>query len=270
MTARIIEDTSSLGNIGHQEVAKVGRTALEGLRQQNKKKFEKMMKYMHEQGIIDSQKENLDIGDTQLYTTAIASFIEQKLRPQLVAEQVIRSINAPAKGADSIKVPVRSALITANDLPDDGSVSYDGGTFSSQTLTLRYKYAANRLTHEIIQTAGVDLISYEMGEIGSAIARKVDSDIISELQTKTTTANGNRTPLGASTTATFDDIVDARKSARENNAFPDTVLMSPESEATIFKTSTFTSGSNVTGAAAMQGQTGSTSRLCRACWVCVC
>ena len=194
-------------------------------------------------------KEDITIGETDLYTTAISDFIEQKLEPVLVAEGVIKKItNFDAKGNDSIKVPIRQNLITAADLPDSGAVTYDGGTYESTTITLRYVHAAQKMTREILAFANVDLMAEELGQIGSAIGRKMDSDIITAMQTATTTPNGNLTNLGATATVTFDNLVDGRKSMLDNNGLPNVMLVSPETEATIYKLGEFSGASTQVGA----------------------
>lgn len=237
-----------------KNVRALGQSLVEGLKLHKGKDFkrEQQEKIARFKGISTEDTkaiESINIGESDLYTTAISDFIERKLEPKLVATGAIKKItNFNARGNDSIKVPIRQNLITATDLPDDGSVTYDGGTYTSTTVTLRYVHAAQRLTREILQFANVDLMSEELGQIGSAIARKVDSDIIAAMKTATTAANGNLTQLGAATTVTFDDLVDGRKSALDNNACPNLMLVSPETEATIIKLGEFTGASTQVGA----------------------
>lgn len=244
-------DLGSLEAMGQENVTKLGKVAYEALKKKGIDIKEELAKK------ANVSTEALDIGETSLFTTAIAGFIEKRLRPELVAAGVIKSISAPAKGADSIKIPLRQALITAADLGDDGQVSYDSGTYGSTTITLRYSYAAQSITHELLQFANVDLMAEELGEIGDAIARKVDSDIISALQTATTTANGNLTQLGSGTYVDFDALVDGKQSAKANYAQPNVILMSSQTEAAIVKLGEF-SGSTVAGSLTYQGENGVT------------
>jgi HK97 family phage major capsid protein len=251
--ANTANDLGSLEAMGQTNAIKLGKVAYEALKAKGIDIKEELAKAKN------VSTEALDIGESSLYTTAIAGFIEKRLRPELVAAGVIKSITAPAKGADSVKIPLRSALITAADLGDNGQVSYDSGTYGSTTITMRYSYAAQSITHELLQFANVDLMAEELGEIGDAIARKVDSDIIAKLKSATTSGNGNLVQLGSGTYVDFDALVDARKSAKANYAKPDTILLSSESEATIVKLGLFTgTDSTANGALTRQGQNGVT------------
>lgn len=225
------QETSNLGslsNYGTKNVEFLGKVAVEGLAKRGIDVREDIAKK------FNMAKEDLDVSSTSLYTTAISGFIEKRLRPELVAAGVIKKISGfDTKGQNSIKIPLRSALITASDLPDSGQVSYDGGTYGSTTITLGYKYAAQSITHEIAKFANVDLIAEELGEIGDAIARKMDSDIIAALQAATTTAGGNKTNLGATTSVSFATLVTGLQSAWDNYAKPDVLLVSPQTWNTI-------------------------------------
>lgn len=222
--AQEAKDFGSLGNYGTEKVQFLGKVAVEGWTKKGINVAEKL-------GVA---KEDLDVTSSAVYTTAIASFIEKRLRPVLVAAGVIKKIsNFDTKGQNAVKIPLRSALITASDLPDSGQVSYDSGTYGSTTITLSYNYAANSLTHEIVKFANVDLLAEELGEIGDALARKQDSDIISALAAATVTANGNYVALGATADVTFANLVTARKAALLNYAQPDVILLDPTNEAVI-------------------------------------
>lgn len=246
------ESSSGFADYGQDSVKRLGKFAIEQMK--NTGKYDKVMEAIAaKEGIA---KETIDVTDTDLFTTAISAFIEQKLKPKLVAENVIKKItNFNTRGANALKIPVRNALITASDLPDAGTVTYDTGSYTSTTITLTYKYAAQRLTHEIIQFGNVDLMAEELGQIGDAIARKVDSDIISAMQTATTTANGNRTVMTtlSGTTVTFNSLVTVVNSARQNYAEPDVILMNPSTYATLMQLDEFSGGNSITGAISFKG-----------------
>jgi len=245
--AQIYEDMGPLESMRQEDVAKVGRKLVEAL---NKRGIDVKANIAEKLG---TTKENLTIAETDVYTTAIAGFIEAKLKPELQAAGVIRSISVDQRGADSIKVPVRNALIVAADLPDNGTVAYDTGSYDSTTITLRYSYAAQKITHELLQFANVDLLQENLGEIGDAIARKVDADILAAFVAATTTANGNLTKLGTTTTVSFASLVTGRKSALDNNAKPNVMLISPETEATIIQLGQFAGSTNVVGSMVTKG-----------------
>lgn len=175
-----------------------------------------------------SQEDLTLSGGSALYTTAVASFVEKRLRPKLIAAGVVRKIgDFRMKGFNSIKVPIRDALITASDLPDSGSLSNDSGSYGSQSITLGWKYASNKIGHTLIQHSAVDLISEELGEIGDALARKQDSDIITAIDNACTSGNGNEVSITGAT-ITFEKFLEALQTAGGNYAEPDKVLMNWE------------------------------------------
>lgn len=251
MQVKTTKTLSDLSNYGQENVIKLGKVVYESLQSQGIDVKEQLAE---KAGV---SKEDLTVAETDLYTTSIAGFIEKRLRPKLVAEGVIKKIsNFNTRGANSVKIPLRNALISAVDLPDSGAVTYDTGSYESTTVTLAYSYAAQSLTHEIVKFANVDLIAEELGEIGDALKRKVDSDIISALQSATTTPNGNLVQLGATATVTWDNLVDGQASALGNYAEPDVVLLAPSTMATIMKLDEFSGGNSITGAMSFNGQEG--------------
>ena len=248
----LMDSLEGFGTLSRENTMRLGRVAVEAMKARG---IDIQEKLAEKAGIA---KEDLNINQSDLYTTAIASFIEKKLRPELVAAGVIKSISAPGKGFDSLKVPIRQELITAADLPDSGQVTYATGSYTSTTITLRYSYAAQEVTHELLQMANYDLLAEELGEIGDAIARKVDSDIIAALQAATTTPNGNLTNLGSGTYVSFDSLVSGRASAKANYAKPSVMLMNASTEARVIKLGNFAGTTNVVGALTVQGDNGTT------------
>lgn len=247
-----MDSLEGFGTMTRENVLKLGKVAVEAMKSRGRD----IQKELAEKAGV--AKEDLNINQADLYTTAIASFIEKKLRPELVAQGVIKSISAPAKGADSLKIPIRNALITAADLPDSGQITYATGSYTSTTIVLRYSYAAQEVTHELLQMANYDLLAEELGEIGDAIARKVDSDIIAALKVATTTPNGNLVQLGSGNYVTFDVLVNARASAKKNYAQPSVILMNASSESRVIKLGNFGGTTNVVGALTTQGDNGVT------------
>ena len=166
--------------------------------------------------------------NTSLYTTVVADFIERKLRPDLVALNVVKRLRIDNRGTSSIKIPV-SELITAADLPDSGTVTYaTGNDYTNAVVTLGWRYASSRITMELIEQANVDLIQDQLVELGFALSRKIDSDIIAAHVTATPTndANTNYTALGGTTDISYDGLIDGLRDAAINNAQVDTVLLS--------------------------------------------
>ena len=243
----IVKETSDLGDYSQEAVAKIGKVAVEGMQQSGK--YDKVLEK------LNVTKEDLNI-TTDVYTTAITSFIEKRLRPDLVAAQVIKTINNfNTKGQNAVKVPLRNALITASDLPDSGQLTNDTGSYGTTTITLTYKYASNQITHEIMKFANADLIAEEMGEIGDALGRKMDSDIIAALKVATTSAGtySNYLALTTGTFITYDLLVDALANTKANYAKPDVLLLNPSTMATILKLDEFAGGTSITGALVFKG-----------------
>jgi HK97 family phage major capsid protein len=248
-----VEKNSGLSQFGQESIKKVGRIVIESLKKDHPEKYEALREAVAKKAGV--AKESIDVTETDLFVTAISSFVEKRLKPKLIAEGVIKKItNFDTKGQNAVKLPMRNALCTAQDLPDDGAVSYDTGSYTSTTVTLTYKYAAQRLTHEIMKFANVDLISEELSEIGDAIRRKYDTDIIAAVKAASVTAQGNFA-YTSGTYVAFTDIVAARKSALANYAEPDVIVVSPETEATIYNLAQF-SGTSTVGAMHYQGKDG--------------
>lgn len=236
-TAQIIEQSHVPMDRETTRVQAVGRVITEALKKQGK--LNELQENVGTKYNVATEANELTFGNNAaFYTTAVASFVERLLRPRLLAAGVVRRItDFRMKGFNAIKVPIRDALVTAAALPDSGAVTYDSNDYGSQTITLDWVYAANALTHELLQHAAVDLMAAELGELGDAISRKIDSDIISALQTATTVAGGNSTKLGASTEISFTAFMAGYQATLDNYAEPDTVLMSPESFVTFMQDS---------------------------------
>lgn len=252
-----VKETTDLGNYSKENVTKLGKVAFEGM--------QKNPKYASTLEQLNKMKETgLDVTQTDLFATAVAGFIEKRLRPDLVAAGIIKVIdNFETRGQNAIKVPMRTALISASDLPDSGALTADTGTFRSATITLTYKYAYNTITHEILKFANTDLIAEELGEIGDALARKMDSDIIAALVTATGTGagNSNYTLLTVGTYISYTALVNGQNLAKQNYAKPDVILMNPSTVATLLTTTEFKGGTSLVGTLMFKGGSNETFPL---------
>lgn len=178
------------------------------------------------QGI--AQEDLTSDNNTGIYTTVMADFIERALRPDLVALNVIKRLRISNRGTSGIKIPV-STLVSAAALPDSGAVTYaTSADYTSVTVTLGWVYAAQKITMELIEQGNVDLIQDQLIELGYAVARKVDSDIIAAMlaATPNTDANSNYLGLGASTDISYAKLIEGIADANANYANVDTVIMS--------------------------------------------
>ncbi len=164
--------------------------------------------------------------NTGLYTTIVADFVERALRPTLVAEGAIKRIRISNRGTSAIKIPV-STLVTASALPDSGAVTYASSVnYTSQTVTLGWVYAAQKITMELIEQGNVDLIQDQLIELGDAISRKIDSDIIAAIDAAISVGT-NGTNLGASTVISYGGFVAGLADAMDNYIMPDVIITNP-------------------------------------------
>lgn len=181
-------------------------------------------------------------GNTVLYTTAVNSFIDQKLRANLIADQVLKKIDLTNdKGINSVKIPI-NAIPTATALTENTDISYGSNNYTNKTLTAGWVGAAQKFSRELLKASNFDIMKDQLGLIGYAIANKMNADIITELQTSAPNTDANNNYLatgGASTRISYDKFVDGIEKAENNNAHPDVMLMNPTDWAALMKDSDF-------------------------------
>jgi len=177
--------------------------------------------------------EDLQFGNNSaLYSTQIADFIEREFRPRLVAEGIIKTINVN-QGYDSIKVPKQPDLQNASTVADDGTLTDDSADYTSLTISTDFIGLRSTMTVELLRQANVDLLEDQLRQISFAISKKVDADIIAEMDAATTPTNGtygdnsNYLYLGTGNDVTYDDMVTAYYDMVANNAEPAMFLCSP-------------------------------------------
>ncbi len=147
-----------------------------------------------------------------LYITALASVIRAAVEPNMVGLELLQlntdMMNGAGKGA--IKLP-KERRVTAAEVAEGGSVTYTGEGYDSITVSPTKKIAASKITWEMVKRGMVSLITAEAARVGKALARKVDSDIITGIVAVCTAANSNRKATGgASTRVSYNDLIDAR------------------------------------------------------------
>jgi len=186
-------------------------------------------------------QEDLQFGNNSaLYTTAITDFIEREFEPQLVALDVIKRIQLTERGKDSIKVPKQPDLQVASDVSNDGTLTDDTADYSQTTIQTDFVGLVSQMTVELLRNANVDLMEDQLRQITNAIERKVDSDIITEMEKASTKndgtygSNNNFNYLGSGTTASYNAVVEAYYDMRANNANPDVFVASPEFASNLF------------------------------------
>ena len=229
---------------GSQQVSKIGKKIMESyveiakneswLSHAHKKKVEKFFEdYVgfempSAEEFSGMQTEDLTFpNNDSLYTTVVRNIVERAFRPTLVMNEVIRTITVNAKGMDTLKIPI-STLKTAAALPSDGELDAPtGGNYTNAEIDLSWIYAYEVITIQIIQQGIIDIVQDQMIEIGDALARKVDSDIVTAIETASPSsdANSNYTLLDA--TVTYSDLVTGIMNAINNYALPDAIVTNP-------------------------------------------
>jgi len=147
-----------------------------------------------------------------LYITALASVIRAAVEPNMVGLELLQLntdlMNGAGKGA--IKLPKEKRVVAA-EVAEGGTVTYTGEGYDSITVSPTKKIAASKVTWEMVKRGMVSLITAEAARVGKALARKIDSDIITGIVAVCTAANSNRTATGgASTRASYNKLIDAR------------------------------------------------------------
>jgi len=192
---------------------------------------------------LETRKEQLTLGNnTALTTTVVAGFVEKQLRPILLAEGVIRKIPFNLRGATGIKVP-KGVNLTAQAI-SDGTVTADDQNYGSLTITPSWVGLRTSFTHELLQQANVDVIADKLEEMGVAIAKKVDSDILTEMKKAVTKGdstygdNSNYVYMGSGTDISYTGLTNAISKAHSNDMDPNFILVNPTNEAKILQDST--------------------------------
>ncbi len=147
-----------------------------------------------------------------LFVTALASVVRAAVEPNMVGLELLQLntdlMNGGGKGA--IQLP-KETRVTAAEVGEGGSISYTGQGYTSITVTPSKKIAASKITWEMVKRGMVSLITAEAARLGKALARKIDSDIISGIVAVCTAANSNRKATGGATTrVSYNDLVDSR------------------------------------------------------------
>lgn len=177
--------------------------------------------------------------NTSLYTTIVRNIVERAFRPDLVMNDIIRTITVNPSGVTAVKIPI-SVLKTAASLPDTGVLpAPTGGNYTDETITLGWIYAYEVITIQLIQQGIIDIVQDQMFEIGDALARKVDSDIVAAIETASPVgaANSNYVALGVATFMSYTALVDGIMNHVNLNAKPDAIVTNPLTWANFLKDS---------------------------------
>lgn len=231
----------SFSNRERETVKMVGETIVEGAshedqRESVKEKYEELVnkaeEYKSEEAFSD---------DTDLYSTLQADMIEEALEPQLLAQDAIRSMDFNlGQGFDSIQIPSGNQL-TAVDLNADGTLAEDTTDYDSITVNIGWVGVRTTFSHQIVEKAAVDLLAFRLEQAGRAIARRVDADILEQIEKAGTKGdadygdNSNYVYTGTGSNATYDDVIDIIRTGIDNDAMLDMGILSSEVWGTLHK-----------------------------------
>ena len=158
-------------------------------------------------------KEDVDTANSgALFITGLAQVIRAAVEPNMVGLELLQLntdlMNGGGKGA--IKLP-KEKRVTAAVVGEGGSITYTNEGYESITVSPYKIVAASKITWEMVKRGMISMITAEAARVGKALARKVDSDILTAITAVCTSANSNRTATGgASTRVSYNDLIDAR------------------------------------------------------------
>jgi hypothetical protein len=180
------------------------------------------------EAIQNLSTEDLDFpNNTALYTTIVRSVVERAFRPVLVAGQVIKTITVNPSGMEDLKIPL-SALRTASNLPDDGELSSPSNEdYSSESISLKWIYAYEVITIQIIRQGVIDIIQDQMFELGDALSRKVDSDILDAMETASPSDNSESNFEDLDADLSYEGLVNGVFGMQNNDAVADAIVTTP-------------------------------------------
>jgi len=227
-----------------ETVEKIGETIVEGAkdpkqRESVKDKYEELVskaeEYKNKEAFSD---------DTDLYSTLQADMIEEALEPQLLAQDAIRSMDFNlGQGYDSIQIPTGNQL-SAVDLNADGTLSEDTTDYDAVTISIGWVGVRTTFSHQIVNKAAVDLLAFRLEQAGRAIARRVDEDILTQIEKAGTKGdadygdNSNYVYAGSGTSISYDNVIDAIQTGIQNDAILDMGLAGPSVWGNLHKDST--------------------------------
>lgn len=227
-----------MANKSFKSVEAVGRALEKGLENGRRKALQRENVQTMKEGFerlqenkeyVQTRTEALPIeqgNGSELYVTAIADFVEDALRPDLIAMDVMNTISLDMSGQDSLKIPVDELMSMASDLPDDGSLPTEETEWDSTTLTVSWVAHRTEFTQQLLEVAPVDLLTRRLERLAWGIERKINSDVISSLSDATPSDEENDNYNSISGDVAFDDLIDLIGDHRDLYARPDTILIS--------------------------------------------
>ena len=221
-----------------RSVRAVGEALTGAIEKTNEPKWQEVKEHIttmkQAQGLTEDVSDNIIDDDSDLYVTVLADFIDNALRPNLIAQDVIKSFSLDLSGSPSVQIP-KGELIdkdAVGDLNSDGTLpsgaeSTEG--FDSVTATVDYKVSWTQFTQQMLDKAPLNLITDRVEKLGFAIAHQLDADIIELFGDDAGVKDADPTDI------TYDVIVDAIANHRDEFANPDVILVNHDGWADLMK-----------------------------------
>ena len=229
-----------------EQVKKLDKIFIEGvLNTSNRKILEKYG------GVVESYmavKEAINTtgDDADLYSTLMAQFIDEAFEPNLIAREVIQTVNFPFNGYDSIKIP-RDNQLTAVEVNTDGTFPSEATEgFDSVTANIKFVGGYTYIPEQLRRKSAVDLLAYRFQQLARAINRKVDSDILAEVEKATTAGDADygTNDNEVEGAVTYDNMIDLLEKLYSNDAEDTDLLINPKAWASLNKTADAKSAAN--------------------------
>jgi len=212
-----------------EKAAEVGKTIVEGAKNHERKSVREKWEGVTE--AYETQKEAVS-DETALYTSLQADIIEEALEPALLGLDAVNTMDLQLnQGVDSIQIPSGTQL-EAVDLNADGSLAEDTSSYDPTTVDINWVGVRTTFSGQILDKSRVDLLAFRMEQAGRAIARRVDSDILSEIEDAGSSDgsygdNSNYDYLGADSAMGYTDVINAVAGAADNDANVDLMVANP-------------------------------------------
>ncbi len=228
--------------LGKRVMESVFRPDPRGIYRDQRKRWEKAMELLDipvpENGRI-TREVLVKASNTGLFTTAIAAMVEKQFRPVLLAQNLIKTQRLQAGGYDSLKIP-KGVNLTASEITDfTAAVTPDDQNYGSITISLGWYGLQTSIAKNLLDVGAVDIMADKAEEIGAALARKMDADILAEILAASTKDdstygdNSNYTYCGTDKNVSYADLWGAVDGMAALNAEPAAWITNPATRTTI-------------------------------------
>jgi len=176
-------------------------------------------------------------------TEVIRKQVEEAARAVLVMKNLVK-VNRDLVGSTGRSLVVaKRGTITASAVSEGASITKVEPAYTAATITPTKVGVGVEITYEAIEAKQFDLINDWINEAGYALAKKMDSDIISDFLDTTTHSNIGSVDAATSGVLAYDDVITAVATIRGKNYDPDTLVIHPDQAADLLKDTKFINAS---------------------------